>query len=112
MVKTKITNEQKPQFVQGMPLLNIYIIKDNGKYMAKCPELDIVTEMDTAEQALDSILEMIKEYSEDYRDREEIFIKSLNRFHHKPYVDKILECKDKWELYELITVKYGHIYIR
>ena len=65
MGKTKIANEKRPQFVQGMPLLNIYIIKDNGKYMAKCPELDIVTEMDTSEQALDSILEMIKEYSED-----------------------------------------------
>ncbi|GJQ50419.1 hypothetical protein KsCSTR_45610 [Candidatus Kuenenia stuttgartiensis] len=112
MGKTKITNEQKPQFVQGMPLLNIYIIKDNGKYMVKCPELDIVTEMDTAEQALDAILEIIREYSEDYRNREEIFIKSPNRFHHKPYVDKVLECKDKWELCELITVKYGHIYIR
>ena len=107
MGKFKIANEQRPQFVQGIPLLNIYIIKDNGKYMAKCSVLDIVTEMDTSEQALDSIVEMIKEYSEDYRDREEIFIKSPNRFHHEPYVDKILECKDKWELYELITVKQG-----
>ncbi len=112
MGKIKIVEEKEPQIVQGMPLLTIYIIKDEERYMAKCPELDIVTEMDTSEQALDSIIEMISEYSEDYKDREEIFTKSPNRFHHKPYVDKVIECKNKWELYELITVKYGHVYLQ
>ncbi|MBM4053813.1 MAG: hypothetical protein FJ264_03890 [Planctomycetes bacterium] len=41
-----------------------------------------------------------------------MFIKSPNRFHHKPYVDKILECKDKWELYELIMGIFAEFYKR
>lgn len=112
MKKAKKARQEFSEFIQGMPLLNVYIIKDNGRYMAKCPELDLITEMDTTEAALTAILEMIKEYAEDYRNREEIFTKSPNRVHHKPYIDRILECKDKWELYELISVKYGHLYIR
>lgn len=111
MEKAKRVEEKVLEFIQHIPMLNVYIIKDNGRYMAKCPELDLITEMDTHEAALNAILEMLKEYAEDYRSREEIFIKSPNRGHHKPYVDKILECKDKWELYELIIVKYGHIHI-
>ncbi len=112
MEKAKIVEQKIPEFIQGIPLINIYIIKDNGRYMAKCPELDIITEMDTSEAALNSILEMLKEYAEDYRKREGLYIKSPNRAHHKPYVDKILDCKDKWALYELVMVKYGHIHIR
>lgn len=112
MKKTKKARVKIPEFVQGVPLLNVYILKDNGRYMAKCPELDIITEMDTPEAALTAVLEMIKEYAEDYRNREEIFIKSPNRTHHKPYVDRLLECKNRWELYELVSVKYGHIHIR
>ncbi len=112
MEEAKILGQKIPEFVQGIPLINIYIIKDNDRYMAKCPELDIITEMDTSEAALNSILEMLKEYAEDYKSREELYIKSPNRAHHKPYVDRILDCKDKWSLYELVTVKYGHIHIR
>lgn len=111
MAEIKIVEQKIPEFIQGIPLINIYIIKDNDRYMAKCPELDIITEMDTSEAALNSILEMLKEYAEDYKNREELYIKSPNRAHHKPYVDKIMECKDAWALHELIIVKYGHVYI-
>ncbi len=54
--------------------------------MAKCPELDLVTEMDTPAEALQAMVEMIREYAEDYRAREELFAASPNRAHHKPYV--------------------------
>lgn len=79
--------------------------------MAKCVELDLVTEMDTPEEALKAIVEMIKEYSEDYKKREELFIKSPNRRHHKPYVEEVLKCKDLWDIYQLIKVQYGYIYL-
>lgn len=111
MAEIKIVDQKIPEFIHGIPLINIYIIKDNNRYMAKCPELDIITEMDTSEAALNSILEMLKEYAEDYKNREKLYTKSPNRAHHKPYVDKIMGCKDKWALYELIIVKYGHVYI-
>lgn len=94
-----------------VPILTIFILKDEERYMAKCVELDLVTEMDTPEEALKAIVEMIKEYSEDYKKREELFIKSPNRRHHKPYVEEVLKCKDLWDIYQLIKVQYGYIYL-
>ena len=94
------------------PLLTVYILRDDGRFMAKCPELDLVTEMDTREEVLDGIVEMIKEYAEDYHSRMEKFSRSPNRAHHKPYVEMIVACKTKWELLELLNVKYGHVYLQ
>jgi len=93
----------------GIPILTVFILKDEERYMAKCIELDLVTEMDTPEEALRAIVEMIKEYAEDYKEREELFIKSSNRAHHKPYIEEVLKCKDLWEIYSLIKVQYGYI---
>ncbi len=80
--------------------------------MAKCPELDLVTEMDNREEALDAMLEMITDYVRDYRARVETFSKSPNRAHHKPYVDALSTCKTKWDLLELVNVKYGHLQLQ
>jgi len=93
----------------GIPILTVFILKDEERYMAKCIELDLVTEMDTPEEALRAIVEMIKEYAEDYKKREELFMKSSNRAHHKPYIEEVLKCKDLWEIYRLIKVQYGYI---
>ncbi len=92
-------------------LLTVLIVKDNGRCMAKCPELDLVTEMDTKEEALEAIVELIREYAEDYKAREEIYLKSPNRAHHKPYIDKITACQDEWEIMELIGIRYGHLHL-
>ncbi|MBI4333969.1 MAG: hypothetical protein HY673_22125 [Chloroflexi bacterium] len=92
--------------------LTVFIVKDDGKYMAKCPELDLVTEMDTKEQALEAMVEMIREYAQDYAAREETYAGSPNRAHHKPYVSRIISCKEDWELMELIGVRYGHLQLR
>ena len=100
-----------PNAITTASLLTVLIVKDNGRYMAKCPELDLVTEMDTKEEALKAIVELIREYAQDYKTREEIYLKSPNRAHHKPYVDKIIACQDEWELIELIEVRYGHLYL-
>ena len=101
-----------PNTVTVASLLTVLIAKDDGRYMARCPELDLVTEMDTKEEALEVIVELIREYAEDYKAREGIYLKSPNRAHHKPYVDKIIACQDEWELMELIGVRYGHLYLR
>ncbi len=54
------------------------------------------------------MVEMIREYAEDYRARESLFLASPNRAHHKPYVDRILACRDEWELWELSEVRLSH----
>jgi predicted RNase H-like HicB family nuclease len=102
-------NKKSKRIFSKPTFLSIYILKDEDRFMAKCVELDLITEMDTKEEAFESMIEMIKEYAEDYQKRIHIFEKSPNRFHHKPYIDMVSKCKDDWELFELIEVKYGHL---
>jgi hypothetical protein len=42
--------------ITGVSILTIFIAKDDENYMAKCPELDLVTEMNTKEEALKAIV--------------------------------------------------------
>ncbi len=91
------------------PILTILLIQDDGRVMAKCAELDLVTEMDTPQEALHAMVEMIREYAEDYRARESLFLASPNRAHHKPYIDRIVACRDEWELWELIEIRHGRL---
>jgi predicted RNase H-like HicB family nuclease len=99
------------RLITNVSLLTVFIIKDDERYMAKCPELDLVTEMDNREDALMAIVEMIKEYAEDYKEREDIYLQSPNRAHHKPYVDRVMACQDEWEIMELIEVHYGRLLV-
>lgn len=92
-------------------MLTVLVLKDDGRFMAKCLELDLVTEMDTPHEALQAMLEMIREYAEDYRARERLYRASPNRAHHKPYIDRIVACRDKWELWELIEIRHGRLYL-
>ena len=102
---------QSHEILCPAPILTVLVIHDDGRFMAKCPELDLVTEMDTPQQALYAIVEMIREYAEDYRARESVFAASPNRAHHKPYVARILACRDEWELWELIEVRHGRLHL-
>lgn len=94
-----------------VPVLSVFILKDDGRFMAKCPELDLVTEMDSPEEAFRAIVEMMIEYAKDYRKKEGVYLKSPNRAHHKLYVDHILACKEWWEVLELIEVRHGRIHL-
>ena len=93
-------------------LLTVIIFPDSGRYVAKCPELDLATEMDTPQEAVEAIVQMLKEYAEDYHSREEMFARSPNRAHHKPYIDVLLECKTDWDIQELLEIKYGHLHLQ
>lgn len=106
MVKT-ITKISKENI--RVPILDTIILKDEDRYCAKCPQLDLVTEMNTPEEAFNSILEIIREYAEDYLKRKSLFLKSPNRFHHYPYVLQIAKCKNEWELRELVEIRYGSL---
>jgi len=104
-------SENIATIITGVSLLTIFIAKDDESYMAKCPELDLITEMNTKEEALKAIVEMIVEYAEDYKSNEDMYVRSPNRAHHKPYIDAILACNDEWELMELLEVRYAHLHL-
>jgi predicted RNase H-like HicB family nuclease len=104
-------SENIATMITGVSLLTIFIAKDDESYMAKCPELDLITEMNTKEEALKAIVEMIVEYAEDYKSNEYMYVRSPNRAHHKPYIDAILACNDEWELMELLEVRYAHLHL-
>jgi len=104
-------SENIATMITGVSLLTIFIAKDDESYMAKCPELDLITEMNTKEEALKAIVEMIVEYAEDYKSNEDMYVRSPNRVHHKPYIDAILACNDEWELMELLEVRYAHLHL-
>jgi predicted RNase H-like HicB family nuclease len=91
-------SENSATIITGIAFLTVFIVRDNGSYMAKCPELDLVTEMDSKEDALKAIVEMIMEYAEDYKAQEEIYLRSPNRSHHKSYIDAVIACRDEWTL--------------
>jgi hypothetical protein len=92
-------------------LLTIVIFPDNSGFGVKCLELDLITEDDTPDKALKAIVEMIREYAEDYEERFELFSTSSNRTHHQPYIQRILECKNDWEVLEISEVKYGSLHL-
>ena len=94
-----------------LPVFDVFILKDGQRYMAKCPQLDLVTEEDTKDKAFQSVRELMKEYAEDYVNRLDIFRASQNRAHHYPYIMEITKCSDDWELLQLLEVKYGSVYV-
>ena len=104
--------KSKSEIITTLAPLTVLIVKDNGRFMAHCPILDLVTEMNTAEESLDALLEMMSEYAHDYKKDLKRYYASPNRAHHKPYIEKILSCKNEWELKELIEIRHGHLHLR
>ncbi|GMT50383.1 MAG: hypothetical protein IEMM0008_1922 [bacterium] len=96
-------------YVLKTPILDVYLMKDDGRVMAECPQLDLVTEMATKEEALNDLMEMIREYVDEYISRRELFEKSPNRSHHKVYIDILKDCQAEWEYLEWIHIYYGHV---
>jgi len=96
------TQGKPPRIVVQEKVLTVFLARDGEHICAYCPELDIVTEMPTAELALQDMMEAIREYAEEYMRDFEIYAKSPNRAHHLPYVEAVLACKTDWDLMMLI----------
>lgn len=111
LLDRKKMDEESLKYQLEIPLLSVCIFKDDNRFCAKCLELDLVTEMDNPNDALKAMVEMIKEYAQDYELRKDLFVKSPNRYHHLPYIERINNCKGDWDLLEQIEVRYGHIYL-
>ena len=83
--------------------LTAIIEPSEGVYVATCPELDLVTEGNTLEEALDDLIDMTMDYAEQYMEEFELFSKSPNRAAHKPYILEIHEKETKERVRELFT---------
>lgn len=102
---------KEPRIMVADPLLTVLFAKDNGHYCAKCPELDLVTELPTVDAALKDLIEAIRDYAKEYLREHDWYSTSPNRAHHVPYVEAIAACKTDWELRTLIEIKHGLVHI-
>jgi len=102
---------EDPRIMIQEKLLSMLLALDGEKYCAYCPELDLVTEMDTPEDAIDDMLESIKDYAEEYMEDFDTYSKSPNRAHHLPYIKAVSACKSNWDLRMLIEIKHGLVHV-
>lgn len=100
-----------PKITISEKKLTVLLAQDNGNYCAFCPELDLVTEMESEEATLNDILEAMQDYAQEYLAELSLYLNSPNRAHHYPYIRAIAACKNKWELKSIIEIRYGYLYI-
>ena len=104
-------NDKKYWILVPEKRLSILLARDKKKYCAYCPELDLATEMDNLEEAIEDLLESMVDYAEEYLEEKDLYTKSPNRAHHLPYVEAIRACRDEWELRTLIEIKHGFLHL-
>lgn len=109
--KTARRRIKEPKIVVAEPVLTVLLAKDNGRYCAKCPELDLVTELPTADAALEDLIEAIRDYAKEYLQDRDRYAISPNRAHQAPYIEAIAACKTDWELRTLIEIKHGLVHV-
>ena len=102
---------KEPRIMVAEPLLTVLLAKDNGHYCAKCPELDLVTELPTTTAALEDLIEAIRGHAKEYLQDRDRYATSPNRAHHAPYIEAIAACKTDWELRTLIEIKHGLVHV-
>lgn len=88
-----VTLEEEKAAVELVPLrLTAQIEWSDGQCCAYCPELDLVTAMNTEDEALTDLAEMAVEYAEDYLEDLAFYAKSPNRAEHLPFILAVAEC--------------------
>ena len=102
---------ETPKIMVQEKTLSLLLAKEDDKYCAFCPELDLVTETDTYEETVDDMIDAIRHYADEYMTDYELYTKSPNRAHHLPYIEAIRSCKTDWELRMLIEIKHGFIHV-
>ena len=100
-----------PKIALSEKRLTVIVARDEDQYCAYCPELDLVAEMATPEDAMNDMLEAMQDYADEYLNELTLYHQSPNRAHHLPYVRLIAECEDSWDLRMLIEILHGRIYV-
>ena len=76
-----------PVVLKPAPTRLTAIIEPSDKvFVALCPELDLATEADSPEEALEALIDMALDYSEQYMAEFDRFRQSPNRAAHARYV--------------------------
>ncbi len=101
----------EPKIMIQEKVLSILVALDEEKFCAYCPELDLVTEMNTPEEAIEDIIEAMRDYAEEYINDFDIYSQSPNRSHQLPYIKAVSSCKTDWEMRMLIEIKHGIVYV-
>ncbi|MDI6791696.1 MAG: hypothetical protein QME81_02345 [bacterium] len=65
---------------------------ETHQYVAACPELDLAVAGDREEEAVEDLVEAIKEYAQDYLERLDLFAGNPNRGAHLPLILLIASC--------------------
>ena len=100
-----------PKILTFEKRLTVILARDEEGFCAYCPELDLVTEMNTAEEALEDLIEGMKDYAEEFMADLPLYASSPNRAHHLPYIKEITACKNDWEIKMLLEVQYGLVHV-
>ncbi len=104
-----VYEKRNPTLIVRGSLISLILAKDENKICAFCPELDIITEMPSEDEALCDMLEALRDYAVEYKGNFRQYHNSPNRAHHWPYIKAILKTKDAWELRRLLDIRYGDI---
>jgi len=83
--------------------LTAIIEPSEGRFVASCPELDLATEGETPEEAVDDLVEMAIDYADQYAEEIERFSKSPNRTGHLPFIKTIQKLHSKEKVRKLFT---------
>lgn len=111
VTRTFRRRSKAPHIVVAEPRLTVLLAKNDDSYCAKCPELDLVTQLPTAEEALGDVLDAIRDYATEYLRDLKQYASSPNRAHHLPYIEAIAACKTDWDLRALIEIKHGFVHL-
>lgn len=82
---------------------------ETHQYVAACPELDLAAAGDREEEAVEDLVEAIKEYAEDYLERLDLFAGSPNRGAHLPLILSIASCASKADIRRLLPAPLERI---
>ncbi|HLC43236.1 MAG TPA: hypothetical protein VJO34_16625 [Methylomirabilota bacterium] len=69
--------------------LTAIIEPSEGVYVVFCPELDLATQGDTPDSALDDLIDTALDYAEQYMAEFDRFSQSANRAAHAPYIQAL-----------------------
>ena len=103
------TYKLPPKISLSEKRLTVILARDEALICAFCPELDLVTEMATPNEALEDMLEAMQDYAAEYLEELAIYQNAPNRGHHLPYIQAIAACKDTWDIRMLIEIQHGRL---
>ncbi|MBA1333962.1 MAG: Exoribonuclease R [Firmicutes bacterium] len=80
------------------------IAEDDNSITLTVNELEIYANANTMEEAVQELINDLKQYAQDYIQRSQLFLHSPNRRAHFPYVLRIMLCDNDDEIRDLLEL--------